>query len=51
MKGMEVNNFLNVKCRENSFLFCDNSNISEDYLNASGLHLKPNGRSRSQIIL
>ena len=42
-KGIEVNNFLNVKCRENSFIFCDNSNISEDYLNASGLHLKPTG--------
>ena len=42
-KGVEINNFLNVKCKENSFIFCDNSNISEDYLSASGLHLKPSG--------
>ena len=42
-KGIEVNDFLKIKCIESSFLFCDNSNISSDYLNASGLHLKPIG--------
>ena len=42
-KGSEVNNFLKIKCIEHAFLYCDNSNISGSYLNASGLHLKPNG--------
>ena len=42
-KGIEVNDFLKIKCIESYFLFCDNSNISSDYLNASGLHLKPIG--------
>ena len=42
-KGIEVNDFLKIKCIESSFLFCDNFNISSDYLNASGLHLKPIG--------
>ena len=42
-KGMEVNNILKAKCLQNSFVFCDNSNISGNCLNASGLHLNPKG--------
>ena len=42
-KSMEVNHFLKGKCSDNCLIFCDNSNISEDDLNASGLHLKNNG--------
>ena len=40
-KGDEVNAFLKSKCSENSFLYCDNSNISRNCLNGSGLHLNP----------
>ena len=42
-KGNEVNAFLKSKCSENSFLYCDNSNISRNCLNGSGLHLNPKG--------
>ena len=40
----EVNRILATKCRDNYFIFCDNSNISEQYhLNASKLHLNRQG--------
>ena len=42
-KGLEVNTIIKTKCTENSFVFCDNSNISGNHLNASGLHLNSKG--------
>ena len=43
VKGTEVNDLLKIKCNDNSILYCDNSNISKYYLNASGLHLNTKG--------
>ena len=42
-KGIDINKFLKLKCSENSFLYCDNSNISRNCLNGSGLHLNSKG--------
>ena len=42
-KGKQVNKYVKLNCEKNSFLFCDNSNISKKYLNGSGLHLSNKG--------
>ena len=41
-KGGDVNIFLKSNCN-NSFLFCENLNISKKHLNGSGLHLNTKG--------
>ena len=42
-KGKNVNCFLKKLCNEKAILYCDNSNISRNCLNGSGLHLNQKG--------
>ena len=49
-KGLAVIQFLKSKCEgSNLYLFCDNSNISRDCLNASGVHLNHTAHPHLQI--
>ena len=42
-KGMEVNQILKAECERYNIVFIDNSNISKNHLNGSGLHLNFKG--------